>query len=64
MNAQGWHCSACHETGVWHCAHPEECGGMVQILDDKGRPKIGHKRCCVTINCLGCGADFFSTDYR
>lgn len=31
---------------------------------EAARPKIGHKRGCVTINCLGCGSDFFSTDCR
>lgn len=27
------------------------------------RPKIGHKSGCRTINCSGCGTDFYSVDY-
>jgi hypothetical protein len=34
------------------------------IAKDALRPRIGHATGCVTINCLGCGHDFFSTDYR
>jgi hypothetical protein len=24
-------CQACRETGMIHCAHPDECGGMLRI---------------------------------
>jgi hypothetical protein len=34
------------------------------IAKDALRPRIGHATGCTTINCLGCGNDFFSTDYR
>ena len=30
-----WHCADCRAIGVWHCAHPEYCGGM---KDDEGNP--------------------------
>lgn len=23
-----WSCPACRQVGAWHCAHPDECGGM------------------------------------
>ena len=27
-NPSGLYCPSCRSTGVMHCAHPNECGGM------------------------------------
>lgn len=27
-NPSGLYCPGCREAGIWHCAHPEWCGGM------------------------------------
>lgn len=39
-------------------------GKAVVVAKSKKRPQIGHKHGCRTINCLGCGDDWYSTDYR
>lgn len=28
-NPSGMHCPPCRACGLWHCAYPEECGGML-----------------------------------
>jgi hypothetical protein len=33
-NQSGLYCPACRETGVWHCASPEWCGGMRRMRPD------------------------------
>lgn len=40
---------------------------VMEVLASKGAQpaprKIGHKFSCVTINCAGCGSDFYSEDF-
>ena len=32
-NPSGMWCRDCRACGFWHCAHPEECGGMIPLAD-------------------------------
>lgn len=31
LKLAGYKCEACSSLGVYHCAHPEECGGMQPV---------------------------------